>query len=108
MSSRQSRLWTACARRPEALLSLLLGLAMCLTWCAGDPTEAAAWFQSPASPLQPAAPASPAGLLAVPPRAVGASFWAAGLALVAVLGIAVLLRWFWLQPGEEEQDVGAS
>ncbi|MBC7224411.1 MAG: hypothetical protein H5T59_09100 [Anaerolineae bacterium] len=105
MSQRQPYLWTAHVRRPEALLSLL-GLAAFCSWCAGDPAEAAAWFQSPASPLRPAAPASPAGLLMVPPRAVAASFWAAALALVAVLGIAVLLRWFWLPPGEEERDAG--
>ena len=74
-----------------ALLFILSGL---FGWCAGDPAQTAAWFQSPASPLRPGSLAGPPSLLPAPGRAVvQASFWAAGLVLVAVVGVALLLHW---------------
>lgn len=89
----------------------LLSLAVLLAGRAGDPAQAAAWFQSPVSPLRPGPLAGPSGLLSVPGRAVQASFWAAGLALAAVVGVALLLHWTWgpsPTSGEEGHREGRS
>jgi ferric-dicitrate binding protein FerR (iron transport regulator) len=92
---------------PLGVWALLLGLAGLLAWCAGDPAQAAAWFQSPASPLRPGSLAGPPGLLPAPGRAVQASFWVAGLALATVVGVALLLHWTWgPSPTSEEEGRG--
>lgn len=108
MSPRRSlpELTRACHLEPWAALLIL---AVLLAWRAGDPTEAAAWFQSPVSPLRLGSLAGPSGLLSVSGHAVRASFWAAGLALAAVVGVALLLRWTWGPPSasrEEGSDEG--
>lgn len=89
--------------RTLGLWALLLIVSGLFGWCAGDPAGAAAWFQSPASPLRPGSLAGPPGLLPAPGRAVQASFWAAGLVLLAVVGVALLLHWGWGPPSTPEE-----
>ncbi len=110
MSSRRSLPELARASLFFGTCAAFLILAGLLTWWAGDPVRAAAWFQSPVSPLRPGPPAGPSGLLSLPGRAVQASFWAAGLALAAVVGVALLLHWAWgpAPSGEEEHREGTS